>query len=208
MNSPAPHANKGQEATHHRAFESALNVELKRLGKSHPLFINGRPCRSRAKQFQRHCPSDTRLAIGRFQQARPDHIRKAIAAAKKAYPFWKELGWEQRIAFLRKVGDIMGRHKFELSALLSLEIGKNRYDAMAEVEKSIDLIYYYCQQMNSQQGYRLTFDSNGSERTYDNLEPYGVWAVVAPFDSPLSTATSMIAAATITGNTVVFKSSS
>src|SRR5437667_12206924 len=40
------------------------------------------------------------------------------------------------------------------------------------------------------------------------LRPYGAWAVISPFNFPLSLATTMIAGALIAGNTVVFKPTS
>jgi 1-pyrroline-5-carboxylate dehydrogenase len=48
----------------------------------------------------------------------------------------------------------------------------------------------------------------GAERTRSLLKPYGVWAVVSPFNFPLALATGMAAGALVAGNTVVFKPAS
>ena len=57
--------------------------------------------------------------------------RKAVAAAKNASPFWQELGWPARVSFLRKAAELMTRSQFELAALMTLEVGKNRTEAIA-----------------------------------------------------------------------------
>lgn len=191
-----------------RGFETGLNHEYKRLGHTHPLFINGRACRSSAPPFRVPCPADTRTLLGRFQHSRPDHVAKAVRGARIAFPFWRELGWEQRVAFVRKVAELMEKHQYELAALLCLEAGKTRLEAHSEVIDSIGLIQYYCQQMEGHQGYRLPVSRNGSEQSYDTLEPYGIWAVVAPCYAPLSASANMIVSAVLAGNTVLFKPSS
>src|ERR1044071_9060147 len=102
----------------------------------------------------------------------------------------------------------MAKHQFELAALLTLEVGKNRFEAIAEVSEATDLILYYCQQLETYKGYEMPMNGGTGEKTKTVLKPYGVFAVVAPFNFPLALATGMSAAALIAGNTVVFKPSS
>src|SRR2546430_3701234 len=102
----------------------------------------------------------------------------------------------------------MTQRQFEFAALLSLEVGKNRFEAIAEVSEAIDLILYYSGQMEERNGYEQPMNGAGVEHTRSVLRPYGVWAVVAPFNSPLALATGMPAAALLSGNTVVFKPAS
>ena len=192
----------------HRAFDAALAYEQKKLGRSHPLYIRGQRKKARAGTFTDTSPADTRVLLGEFQSAGPEETRQAIEAARAAIPDWTDLGWKQRIAFLRKAAEIMTERQFRLAALLSLEVGKNRFEAIAEVSESIDLILYYCRQMEAHQGYLLAMGGNGSEQTRSVLKPYGVWAVVSPFNFPLALATGMAAGALVAGNTIVFKPAS
>ena len=191
----------------HHAFEAALVHERKKFGEAHPLFINGKPVKA-GRTFIDFNPARRESVIGKFQSGSREHARKAIAAAKKSSPFWQELGWPARVRFLRQAAGLMAKHQFELAALLTLEAGKNRTESIAEVSESIDLILYYCQQMEANHGYELTLSATGSERSKTVLKPYGVFAVVSPFNFPLALATGMSAAALIAGNTVVFKPSS
>lgn len=191
----------------HRSFDAAVIHERKKLGESHPMFINGKAVKA-AKTFTTYNPAHRDTVIGKFQSGGREQVRKAIAAARKAAPFWQELGWPARVNFLRKAAEVMTRHQFELAALLSLEVGKNRTEAIAEVSESIDLILYYCHQVEMHRGYEMTMSNAGTERTKTVLKPHGVFGVVSPFNFPLALATGMSAAALVAGNTVVFKPAS
>jgi 1-pyrroline-5-carboxylate dehydrogenase len=198
-------ANLGEDF--HRSFESALVHERKKMGDVHPIFINGKAVKT-SKTFIDLNPASRDVVIGKFQCGSRDHVRKAVVAAKNALPFWQELGWPARVNFLRKTAELMTKHQFELAALMTFEVGKNRTEAIAEVSESIDLILYYCAQMESHRGFELPMSNAGTERTKSVLKPHGVFAVVSPFNFPLALATGMSAAALIAGNTVVFKPSS
>jgi 1-pyrroline-5-carboxylate dehydrogenase len=155
----------------HRAFEDALAHVRKNLGHTHPIFIKGKARKSNAGRFPDHCPTDRRLLLGEFQRATRAHAREAIDAAREAFPVWRELGWQQRVAFLRKVAELMQQQQYELAALLCLEVGKNRFEAIAEVSESIDLILYYCQQVEAHQGYEIPLAQGGVERSESVLRP-------------------------------------
>jgi 1-pyrroline-5-carboxylate dehydrogenase len=191
----------------HRSFETALIHERKKFGSSHPLLIHGKAVKA-AKTFNDTSPSNCEIVLGKFQCGGREHLRKAITAARNALPFWKELGWPARVSFLRKAAELMTKHQFELAALLTLEVGKNRFEAIAEVSESVELILYYCQQMEAHRGFEMPMSNTATEKTKSVLKPYGVWAVVSPFNFPLALATGMSAAALIAGNTVVFKPAS
>ncbi len=192
----------------HQSFDSALGRVRQTLGLPHPLFINGKPGKASAGTFPDTCPADTRVVLGHFQLGNRADAQKAIAAAKAAFPAWRDLAWPQRLALLRKAADLMTQRQYEFAALLSLEVGKNRFEAIAEVSEAIDLILYYCRQMEEHQGYELPLAGAGTEITRSILKPYGVWAVVSPFNFPLALAAGMAAGALIGGNTVVFKPAS
>src|SRR5207244_13196778 len=102
----------------------------------------------------------------------------------------------------------MTQRQFEFAALLSLEVGKNRFEAIAEVSEAIDLILYYCQQIEGHDGYEIAMGGTGAEKTRSALKPYGVWAVVAPFNFPIALATGMAAGALVAGNRIGIKPAS
>src|SRR5438445_3384103 len=179
----------------HQAFDAALKQLRARLGAAHPMFIEGKAIKAKAGTFTDTTPADTRVMLGKFQLGSREEARRAVASAKAVFPAWRDLGWRQRVALLRKSAEMMTQRQFEFAAILTLEVGKNRFEAIAEVSEAIDLILYYCQQMETHNGYELPMGGIGAEQTKSVLRPYGVWAVVSPFNFPLALATGMAAGA-------------
>jgi 1-pyrroline-5-carboxylate dehydrogenase len=89
---------------------------------------------------------------------------------------------------------------------VSLEVGKVRTESIAEVEEAIDLIETYCTQIEGADGFETPLGRlSPDERNVDVLRPYGVFAVIAPFNFPFALGFGMTAAALAAGNTVVLK---
>src|SRR5207244_387805 len=79
--------------------------------------------------------------------------------------------------------------KYAYAALLSFENGKNRSEAMADVDEAADLLRWYAAEMIRNQGYEHTMGQFlPGESARAMLKPYGVWAVVAPFNFPFAIA--------------------
>jgi acyl-CoA reductase-like NAD-dependent aldehyde dehydrogenase len=198
----------------HRRFEAALAAVRPRLGERHPLVIAGRivaePSGSSPEAgFEVRSPINRHLLLGRFASATPAQVDAAVLAAKAAWPAWAATPWEERIHLLRRAAKLIEERVYELSAVLALEVGKNRMESIGEVQETADLITWYCDQMQDNQGFdrRLPDDplQGYVSRNRTRLKPYGVWAVIAPFNFPVALAGAPIAAALVTGNTVVFK---
>ena len=93
-----------------------------------------------------------------------------------------------------------------LSAVVALEVGKNRVEAVGEVQEAADLIDEYARQFEEHEEYviRMRAASAGETNT-SILRPYGVFGVIAPFNFPSALSAGPIGAALVAGNTVVFK---
>jgi 1-pyrroline-5-carboxylate dehydrogenase len=194
--------------TFHRQYEKAVADIKKKLGKTFPHLINNRPIRGRGDIFASTNPADTREVLANFRQATEEEMDAAVEAARKAFPDWSSTDYRQRVKIMRKAAALIRQHKFELAAIMSLEAGKNRFEAMGDAEESADLIDYYCQQMMEAKGFSMPLAKlSPNEDTRSVLRPYGVWAVIAPFNFPLALSTGMTAGALVAGNTVVFKPS-
>jgi len=68
---------------------------------------------------------------------------EAMSSALSAFEKWKKVTPEERARYLFKGAAIMRRQKFELSAVLVLEAGKNWVEADAEVAEAIDFLEFY-----------------------------------------------------------------
>ena len=192
----------------HRALDLAIERVKSSFGRSYPLVIGGRDVRA-ASEFDDISPIDTRILLGRFQSASREQVRDAIAAAKAAFPGWSGLPWQDRVARLKNVADAIRAHRWELSALMGYEAGKNRLECVGDVEESADLIEYYCDQIAEHRGFDTKLGTLGpGEDNSSVLRPYGVWAVISPFNFPLALAAGPAGGALVAGNTVVFKPAS
>ena len=162
-----------------------------------------------AKEMEHRSPIDTRIVVSSFPKGTRDDVKSAISAARDALPKWSALSYKDRMIILRKAADRIIEHRYELSAWMAFEVGKNRAESLAEVNEAAELIRYYCDQMEANKGFLKPLESPGlKQETFSILRPYGVWAVIAPWNFPLALSTGMAAGALVAGNTVVFKPSS
>src|SRR6266851_7164258 len=190
----------------HRQFDDALVRIRGELGRDYPLYIAGEPVTSPVRPLVDTSPIDFELLLGRFAVATAQHVDRAIGAAKAAQRDWARRPWRERVAILRQAAVLIRARKFELAAIMSLEVGKSRLESMGDAEESADLIDYYCQQVEDANGFvREMAQVTAIERNTDLLRPYGVFACIAPFNFPLALSTGMSAAALMTGNAVVYK---
>jgi 1-pyrroline-5-carboxylate dehydrogenase len=146
---------------------------------------------------------------GRFQKSTKDDARSAIKAARSAYDSWRLFDYQSRCDIFERAASIMSKRKYEMAAMVTLENGKNRYEAMADIDEAIDFLRYYSFQLRDAQGYAMDMPPPfPGERSRDLLRPYGVWSVISPFNFPWSIMAGMSTGAMIAGNTVVLKPAS
>src|SRR5208337_3662070 len=154
-------------------------------------------------------PINTSITVSYFPKGTRDDANAAVDAAQEAYTKWSETPYKERLKLLRKAADTIVERRYELSAWMAFEVGKNRAESLAEVNEAAELIRYYCDQMEVNKGFVKPLESPGPKQvTYSTLRPCGVWAVIAPWNFPIALSTGMASGALIAGNTVVFKPSS
>ncbi len=190
----------------HRQFDEALALVRSQLGRDYPLYIAGAAVESSAPPIVDTSPIDTSIVLGNFAAATAAHVHQAVVAARAAQAAWGRSDWHERVALLRRAAALIRERKFELAAVMSVEVGKSRLESMGDAEESADLIDYYCQQMDDADGFvRPMAKVTPVERNTDVLRPYGVFACIAPFNFPLALSTGMSSAALVAGNAVVYK---
>jgi len=195
------------EALHER-FEEALGRVRGGLGASHPMWIGGRP-REGAAHFESRSPIDRDWLLGRFARGTARDVDDAVAAARAAFRPWARMPWTERVAILRAAAKRIEERVYELAAAMALEVGKNRMEAIGEVQETADLVSWYCAEMEENGGF-VRFLPDDPLKGYAShnrtvLKPHGAWAVIAPFNFPMALAGGPIGAALVAGNTVVFK---
>ena len=195
----------------HERFEKALATMRTRLGKTHPMHVDGKDVPA-ATTEERRSPIDNQISIGRFPNASAKEVDAALAAAHRAFPAWRDAGAATRVALMRKVARILEERVYEIAAALVLEVGKNRLEALGEAQECVDFFDVYAEDFESHNGYEFELPNDPSNvfvsRNRSVMRPYGVWAVIAPFNFPIALAAGPTAAALVTGNTVVLKCAS
>ena len=189
------------------AYTAAVGDVRSRLGQSHPLRI-GADDREGDGRFTTVSPIDTTVLVGAFPTASASDVDAAVAAARSAQAAWAATPWRQRIETLDRAADLISERSVVDGAALAWENGKSRLEAIGEVEEAADLIRYYTHAMAEHGGFDVPMlRFSDSEVTTDVMRPYGVWAVIAPFNYPSALVAGPAGAALVAGNTVVIKPS-
>jgi aldehyde dehydrogenase (NAD+) len=152
-------------------------------------------------------PADKRDIIGSFGAATPRDVRRAIDAAREAFPQWRALSGFARGEILRKAADILEKRLEEIARALVRENGKTILEARGETARGVALLRFY-----SGEGVRSTGEvipsANPRTLIYTTRVPLGVVSVITPWNFPIAIPIWKIAPALVYGNTVVFKPAS
>jgi 1-pyrroline-5-carboxylate dehydrogenase len=194
----------------HALYEAGVEAARTGFGRHHRNLIDGQWVDGGAGTFELRTPIDTDMVLGTFARADRADVQRAIDAARRAQPAWRRTPWRERLAILRRAAELISERQMVYAADMAYEVGKNRLEALGEVEEAADLIRYYSQTMEDNAGYDHPMDNLGDAAVHTRtvLRPHGVFAVISPFNFPMALAAGPCAAAMIAGNTVVFKPSS
>ncbi len=171
------------------------------------LFVNGKwVVPPGAGRFETINPTN-REPVGSFVAARAADVTAAVEAAHKAFPAWRDLPAPRRGQFLRSAARILKERKAEIGRIVTREMGKVLPEGLGDVQEAIDFVEYM-----DGEGRRLLGETVPSELTSKFCltvrQPKGVVACITPWNFPTAIPNWKIAAALISGNTVVFKPAS
>jgi 1-pyrroline-5-carboxylate dehydrogenase len=194
----------------HALYEQGVQEARAGLGAHHRNYIDGRWVDGSAGAFEVRSPIDRDLLIGTFAKGDRTDVQNAIAAARRAAPAWRHTPWQERLAILRRAAEFISERQMRYGADMAFEVGKNRLEALGEVEEAADLIRYYAQTAEDNNFYDHPMDNlgDGSVHTRSILRPHGVFAVISPFNFPMALAAGPVGGALLAGNTVVYKPAS
>ena len=127
-----------------------------------------------------------------------------VAQALTAFPSWSSTPLDARAAALEKLADALEANRTALMAPLVHEAKKTIPDALGEVREAVDFCRYYAAQARDGLA-PLELPGPTGERNVLRYEGRGVWVCVAPWNFPLAIFLGQVAAALVTGNTVIAK---
>ncbi|MEO3828554.1 CoA-acylating methylmalonate-semialdehyde dehydrogenase [Actinomadura sp. B10D3] len=169
-------------------------------------WIGGKPYDGEpGRQGDIYEPATGRLA-GAVDLAGQAEVDAAVAAAKQAFPGWRDTSLSRRTAVLFAFRELVARHRDELARLISAEHGKVVPDAAGEVTRGLEVVEFACGIPHLLKG---GFSENVSSRVdaYSILQPVGVAAGITPFNFPAMVPMWMFPVAIACGNTFVLKPS-
>ena len=143
--------------------------------------------------------------IGSIPAGDPHAVDRAVAAAREAFPGWARTAPADRAALVKAAARSMRESLDELSELLHREGGKPLDDARGGIEAGIGTLEQYAELGPLHRGRTLQGGWGATDLMVH--EPYGVAAVITPWNDPIAIACGLIGAVLVAGNTAVFKPS-
>ncbi len=142
--------------------------------------------------------------IGETPISSPSDVTGAVTNAKKAFPAWRALSIKDRVSYVSAFRTLVAEHKEELAKLTTLEMGKPLVQSRDDVDFELTFIDWYID--NAAVALSDTIIKEDDNAQYKVVyEPWGVCASIAPWNFPVSMASSGIMQQILAGNTVVFK---
>ena len=132
-------------------------------------------------------------------------VGRAVAAARAAQGAWADLRPIRRGRLLTAIALGLRSDAEEFARLDQQETGRRTAACLAEVELSAQYFEFYGGLVNTMGG--EVIDLGAGYHSYIRREPYGVVAVITPWNSPLTQLARAAAAALAVGNAVVVKPS-
>ncbi|MET0807064.1 MAG: CoA-acylating methylmalonate-semialdehyde dehydrogenase [Lacisediminihabitans sp.] len=130
----------------------------------------------------------------------------AVAAAKAAFPGWRDTSIAKRQQILFRFRELINERKDELAQILTSEHGKVLSDALGEIARGLEVVEFAT-------GFPQLIKGDYSENVstgvdvYSTKQPLGVVGVISPFNFPAMVPMWFFPIAIAVGNTVVLKPS-
>ena len=150
--------------------------------------------------------SATGEVIGEVALAATEEVDAGVAAAKAAYPGWRDMSLTRRTAVLFRFRELLNARKPELAAIITAEHGKVLDDALGEVSRGQEVVEYACGVPSLVRG-GFTENASTNVDVHSVRQPLGPVAIISPFNFPAMVPMWFFPIAIATGNTVVLKPS-
>jgi RHH-type transcriptional regulator, proline utilization regulon repressor / proline dehydrogenase / delta 1-pyrroline-5-carboxylate dehydrogenase len=150
-------------------------------------------------------PTNTNDVVGHSRDATEAEINAAMDAANRAQPEWDATPAAARADCLERAADLLEARSADFISLLTREAGRNLPDAVSEVREAADFCRYYAARGREQFGEPQILQGPTGERNQLSLHGRGVFVCISPWNFPLAIFTGQIAAALVSGNSVVAK---
>ncbi|MQA93568.1 MAG: CoA-acylating methylmalonate-semialdehyde dehydrogenase [Streptosporangiales bacterium] len=169
-------------------------------------WINGKPFDGAGERRGDVYDPSTGAVSGQVNLASVADVDAAVAAARAAFPGWRDASLSTRTRVLFKFRELLVEHRQEIAELISSEHGKVVSDAAGEVARGLEVVEFACGIPHLLKG---GYSENVSTKVdaYSILQPVGVAAGITPFNFPAMVPMWMFPVAIACGNTFILKPS-
>jgi aldehyde dehydrogenase (NAD+) len=168
--------------------------------------IGGRWLPPAGKSFESRSPANLKNVIGVFPLSGSTEVESAVSAARRAYPAWRRTSRIKRAELFDNLAQVIKRDTDSLAQLMACECGKVLDECKAEVIEGLHMVQYVFGLGRMPHGEVL--DSEIAEKdAFMRRKPWGVAAVITPWNFPFAVPLWMLGPSLLEGNTVVFKPS-
>ncbi|TCK25322.1 CoA-acylating methylmalonate-semialdehyde dehydrogenase [Pseudonocardia endophytica] len=148
----------------------------------------------------------TGAVTARVPFASADEVGAAVAAAKAAFPEWRDTSLARRTQILFRFRELLNARASELAEIITAEHGKVASDAAGEVARGQEVVEFACGMPHLLKGSATENASSGVD-VHSVRQPLGVVGIISPFNFPAMVPMWFFPIAIAAGNTVVLKPS-
>jgi succinate-semialdehyde dehydrogenase/glutarate-semialdehyde dehydrogenase len=142
--------------------------------------------------------------LGHVPDLSAAETRRAIAAADKALPDWRQRTGKERAAILRKWADLMLANQEDLAQLMTAEQGKPLAESRGEIAYAASFIEWFGEEAKRVYGDVIPGFTR-DRRVIVLKQPIGVCAAITPWNFPAAMITRKAGPALAAGCTMVVK---
>ena len=169
-------------------------------------YIGGRWVESRTREFLDVYNPARGEVIAKTPLSTGEDVDAAVAAAKKAFPAWRDTPPVMRARALFKFKALLEEHFEELARIVTTEHGKTLDESRGSVRRGIECVEVACGTPSLMMGYGLENIASGIDCNVIR-QPLGVCAAIAPFNFPAMVPLWFLPFAVATGNCIIVKPS-
>jgi aldehyde dehydrogenase (NAD+) len=144
--------------------------------------------------------------LARVATASHADVERAIGAAHRAFPAWRDMPAPRRGELIRRLGEALRDHKRDLGRLVSLEAGKIVAEGEGEVQEMIDIGDFATGLSRQLHGLTIASERPG-HRMMEQWHPLGLVGIISAFNFPVAVWSWNSALAAVCGDTTVWKPS-
>ena len=133
-------------------------------------------------------------------------VAGAIAAAKAAFPAWRDTPPLKRARFMFRFKELLTANADNIAQAISAEHGKTHDDALGEVARGIEVVEFACGIPHLLKG-DFARNVGPAIDSYCDRQPLGVVAGITPFNFPAMVPRWMYPISVACGNTFILKPS-